>query len=197
MKERGFTLVELLVALFIFGILAASGVALLSFSVRAQASADGKLDEVASLRRVGALMTGDLGQAVPRIGRDALGARVAAFQGQSGSDGGAPLMTFTRAGLSNGADAPRSSLQRVEYRLAEGRLERIAYAMLDGSEARPPAVLLEGVSAVRMLYRKDGDWLDRWAETRADALPRAVDMVVTLDGTEVRQVFVVGSAYRQ
>lgn len=190
--ENGFTLVELMIALLIFGMLAGAGVALLSFSVNAQAASKARLDDIAAVRRLGAAMGGDLAQAVPRTTRSTIGDRIPAFQGTGGA-GAQPLMSFIRAGWSNSAGAARSNLQKVEYRLTEGRLERVAYLMLDGGEAQPAAALFEGVASVRMRYRKDGEWLDAWAESRPDALPRAVEMVITREGGDiVRQVFVVG-----
>jgi general secretion pathway protein J len=65
-RNDGFTLVELLVALTIFAMLAATGVTLLSFSVRTQEAAGERLDRLAEIRRAGALLTSDLAQAAPR-----------------------------------------------------------------------------------------------------------------------------------
>jgi general secretion pathway protein J len=195
--EHGFTLVELMVSLLIFGILAAGGVMLLSFSVNAQASVKERLDDLAAIRRLGAALTGDLAQAVPRTTRGASGDRMPAFQGVAGGGQGM-LMTFVRAGWSNAAGAPRASLQKVEYRLVDGRLERVAYPMLDGAEPQAGAVVLEGVRSIRMRYRKDGEWLDGWAESQPELLPGAVEMVTDRgDGAPIRQVFVTGSGYRQ
>jgi general secretion pathway protein J len=195
--EHGFTLVELMVSLLIFGILAAGGVMLLSFSVGAQASAKTRLDDIATIRRLGSALTGDLAQAVPRTTRSLSGDRAPAFRGTSGS-GAEPLMAFVRAGWSNGAGASRPSLQKVEYRLDADRLERVAYPMLDGGEAQAGAVVLEGVRSIRMRYRKDGEWLDAWAESQPELLPSAVEMVIDRgDGAPIRQVFVAGSGYRQ
>jgi len=190
--EHGFTLVELMIALLIFGMLAAGGVALLSFSVQAQASARERLDDVAAIRRLGAMLTADLAQAVPRTTRSATGDRIPAFQGGTG-DAALPLLAFTRAGWSNGAGAPRPTLQKVEYRLVDGRLERVAFAMLDGGEARAAATLFEGVRSVRMRYRGEGDWTAQWATPRPDSLPRAVEMIVEREGEPgIRQAFLVG-----
>lgn len=193
--QEGFTLVELMVSLLIFGILSAAGVALLSFSVRAQAAAKERLDDMAQVRRLGAVMTSDLAQVVPRISRNALGDRIGAFQGGIGEDG-APLLGFVRSGWSNGAKAPRPSLQKVEYRLVDDRLERVAYSMLDGGEAQAGAVLFDGVESARLRYRFENEWRDAWDPTRPDVLPRAIEFVIKpAQRADIRQVFVVGSGY--
>lgn len=193
--ENGFTLVELMVSLLIFGMLSAAGVALLSFSVRAQDAAGERLADMAEIRRLGAALTGDLAQAIPRTTRNALGDRIPAFQA-SGSGGDAPLIAFVRSGWSNSTGAARSTLQKVEYRLVEGRLERTAYAMPDGGDAQPPAALFRGVETLKIRFRVDGEWRDSWDATRPEALPRVVELVLKpVGGAEIRQLFLVGSGY--
>lgn len=49
--EHGFTLVEVMISLLIFGLLAAAGVALLSFSVRAQGLTGARLEAVSARNR--------------------------------------------------------------------------------------------------------------------------------------------------
>ena len=195
--EHGFTLVELLVSLLIFGLLASAGVALLSFSVRAQGSAQRKLDGIAEVRRLSSALTSDLAQAVPRLTRGDNGDRLPAFQATNGA-GAPPFLTLIRTGWSNSGNAPRSSLQKVEYRLSDGRIERIAYAMPDGGAPQPAAALIRDVGAVKLRFRVDNDWSDQWAPTRTDAMPRAVELITTpTNGPEIRQLFLVGSGYRQ
>src|SRR6185295_20001117 len=92
--KRGFTLVEMLIALTIFGMLTAAGVALLTLTVRTQATSERLLDEVGELRRAGALLTADLGQAAPRISRDGDGRARPAFIGAAGD--GELLMALVR-----------------------------------------------------------------------------------------------------
>ncbi|RJF92935.1 type II secretion system minor pseudopilin GspJ [Sphingomonas cavernae] len=193
--EHGFTLVELMVSLLIFGILSAAGVALLTFSVRAQDAAKERLADMAEIRRFGAVLTGDLAQAAPRMPRDARGDRTPAFQASPpGTE--APLLTFVRSGWSNGAGAARASLQRVEYRFENGNLLRIGYAMLDGGEELPAAVIFSDVEAVRVRFRVDNEWRDAWDATQPEAMPDAVELVVKpVDGAEIRQLFLVGSSY--
>lgn len=193
-REQGFTLVELLVALLIFGMIAAAGVALLSFSVRAQDMADARLDDVAAMRRAGALLTGDLAQAAPRIVRDEAGAVQPAFVGGTGAEGDIAL-ALVRRGWDNPEGAGRPSLQKVGYRLTGDRLERIAYRYLDGAAPMEPVTVLEGVETLSLRYRDpEGEWRERWDPTQITDLPRAVEMVVDVrDGGPVRQLFLVGA----
>ena len=193
-REQGFTLVELLVALLIFGMIAAAGVALLSFSVRAQDMAAARLDDVAAMRRAGALLTGDLALAAPRIVRDEAGAVKPAFVGGTGAEGDIAL-ALVRRGWDNPEGAGRPSLQKVEYRLTGDRLERIAYRHLDGAAPMEPVTLLEGVEALSLRYRdSEGEWRERWDPTQITQLPRAVEMIVDVrDGGQVRQLFLVGA----
>ncbi len=191
--EHGFTLVELVVALFVFGLLASAGVALLGFSVRAQAAAGERLDEIAAIRRVSAIMTADLAQATPRISRSPSGAAQVAFFGSPGGNRDLAL-AFVRRGWENASAAPRASLQKVQYRLVEDRLERRAAPMVDGAEMGPPATIIRGVKSLALRYRIGGEWRPRWDATRPDALPRAVEVVIDVDGIgPVRQVFQTGT----
>lgn len=192
-REQGFTLVELVVSLFVFALLASAGVALLGFSVKAQGAAGERLDEVAAVRRVSALMTADLAQATPRVSRNASGATDVAFFGSAGGSRELAL-AFIRRGWENPEEMPRASLQKVQYRLVDDRLERRVAPMLDGAEPGPPATVIRGVKSLALRYRIAGEWRDRWDVTRADALPRAVEMVLDIEGIgPVRQVFLTGT----
>ena len=138
---NGFTLVEMLIALAIFGMLTAAGVALLTLTVRTQETSERLLGELGEVRRTGALLTADLAQAAPRIHRDRDGRPQPAF---AGGDGDEPmLLAFVRRGWDDGER--RAALQRVEYRLRDGRLERLRFAAVDGGGAAVAMPLLDGV----------------------------------------------------
>ncbi|MGA9580564.1 MAG: type II secretion system minor pseudopilin GspJ [Allosphingosinicella sp.] len=195
-RQEGFTLAELLVSLFIFGLLSAAGVALLSFSVRAQEVAEARLDDLADFRRAGALLAGDLAQAAPRMARDSTGTSRPAFDGLGGEQGGV-VLAFVRRGWENLDDTPRASLQRVEYRLEGGRLERRVYPRLDGAEALPATTVVDDVRRIRLRYRDlEGAWRERWDPTKATELPRAVELVMDSEGSgTTRQLFQTGTMF--
>ncbi|MBD8639246.1 type II secretion system minor pseudopilin GspJ [Sphingomonas sp. CFBP 13733] len=193
--EHGFTLVEVMVSLLIFGMIAAAGVAILSFSVKAQSATGTKLDDLGALTRTMSILSADLGQAALRGTRDESGAPVPAFVGESGSDV-APMLRLVRGGWTNIDGAARSSTQKVAYRVADGALQRIAYPMVDGAPPLPPAVLLPNVRQVRLRYRLGGAWSDRWDGVQGVPLPEAMELSVQrTDGLVYRQLFLVGSGY--
>ena len=190
--EQGFTLIEMLIALVIFGMITAAGVTLLTLTVRTQEASERVLDKVGALRRTDALLNADLAQAAPRIRRDGDGRPLPAFTGGNGSE--ALLFAFVRRGWEDETTF-RSSLQRVEYRLRDGRLERWRYDAVDGA-GRPVAMpLLERVRRVQLRYRdRDGAWRDRWDPTEPARLPTAIELVSVSEGQgQVRQLFLVGS----
>jgi len=191
--ENGFTLIEMMISLVIFGMITAAGVTLLTLTVRTQESADRIVENLSAVRRTGALLNADLAQTAPRIHRNGDGQPVAAFIGGNGSE--ALLMAFVRRGWED-ESAFRSSLQRVEYRLRDGRLERWRYDAVDGAGHAVAMPLLEGIRRVQLRYRdRDGSWRDRWDPTDPARLPVAVELVSDSEGQGVvRQLFLVGNA---
>ena len=180
--EHGFTLIELLVALMIFAMLAGAGVLLLGNSVSAQAQVKARLDDMAAVQRAGGALSADLGQAVPRITRTEAGTLAPAFWAHDGGEG-TPVMQFVRGGWDNLGDMPRPSLQKVEYWVRQGRLERRTYAQLDGAAGDDPAALLNNVESVALRFRDaQGKWREDWTPTQPDLMPRAVEMIVTRTG---------------
>ncbi len=194
-SESGFTLVEVMVSLLIFAMLAAAGVAILSFSVRAQSITGGKLDDDSAVARTLSIMAADFAQAQQRPTRDETGTPHPAFVGE-GNSAAAPMLLLVRSGWLNLDDAPRSTLQKVEYRVADGVLQRIAYPMPDGAPPLPPTALMSHVRAATIRYRVNGAWSDRWDGTQGAVLPQALDLQLARDdGTMLRQMFMVGTGY--
>ena len=191
--KNGFTLIEMMVALLIFSILATAGVALLSFSVRAQAASGAKLDDLAALQRTLSILSADLAQASARPVRDEAGTMLPAFVGEGG--GGQPLLRLVRGGWTNLDAQPRAGAQKVAYQLVGGTLQRLAYIRLDGAPPLPAAALLTRVDGVTLRFRHRGAWSDRWDGAGGVPLPQALEVKLQRAGVEYRQLFLVGTGY--
>ncbi len=190
-SQAGFTLVEVMIALMIFGMIAAAGVALLAFSVRAQGATDAALDDNAALNRLVAIMTADLAQAQDRPTRDVAGTRFPAFSGDRNAQ---PMLRLVRGGWANPDQAPRATVQKVEYRLTGQGIERLAYPALDGAAPLPPALLVDDVQEVRLRFRYAGAWSDTWQGDQRAALPQAMELtLVRAGGRSYRLLFLVGT----
>lgn len=188
--DNGFTLVEVMVALLIFSLLATAAVAILSLSVRAQAVTGQKLDAVSAVSRTTAILSADLAQAVDRPTRDEGGGQTPAMVA------GPDAMRLVRGGWSNLDQAQRPSLQKVAYRLNGDVLERIAWPLLDGAALMEPAALMDHVRELHLRYRFNGAWLDQWQGQPGVALPQAAEVtIVRDDGMIFRQLFLVGTGY--
>lgn len=198
MRSRaGFTLVEMLVALTVFALLAGAGVGVMGYAVQSQDAVRLNADRLGDFQRTRGLLKADLSQAALRRTRGADG-RLATrtFHGTL-LEPGSPLMAFTRHGWDNPDAAARASLQYVEYRLVDGRLERRARPALDGAPLGEPQVLIEGVSDLAIAFRYRGQWIETWAAAPIDSLPEAVRLEMTVEGLgRVSQVFLAPGAGR-
>lgn len=171
MRESGFTLVEMLVALAVFAVIAGAGLGLLRASVDTQSAVDRRLADVRELGRLQALLAGDLGQAVARPAQPGSAGR-GPFAGETGR------MAFTRTGWTNLDGSPRSELQRLEWRLDSRRLVRRAMA-----DRAVDAVFAKDLQFASIRYRRDdGRWASAFASTPVEPLPAAVELSFARSG---------------
>ena len=184
MKRNGFTLVEMLVSLGIFALLAAAGVGVLRSSIDVQSSVDGRLTALSGIARLNALLSSDLGQAVDRPSRAPSGQRPA-FVGDRNS------MQFVSGGRPNLDGDARSDLQRIEWRSENGTFNRIGFSSLDGSDEGLTSSLVRDVRRATFRYRLlDGSWSSAFTSTKQQMLPAAVELtMVTTADTPVVMVF--------
>lgn len=191
--RRGFTLVEVMISLLIFAMLAGAGAAVLGVTIDNRFSIKAAGERVGDLQRLRGLLRADLGQATARRSRGPTGRPTP--QPIAGATGpGEPILVLNRAGWSNPGEQTRPSLQRVEYRLVEDRLERRVSGHLDGSRPGPPQVLYRGVKDIIVLFVRDGEAAPAFISSIDRPLPDAVRIAMTLDGYgRVEQSFLVGS----
>ncbi len=155
---RGFTLLELLVALAIFGLVAVMAYGGLGTVLEQRAHTDASAQRLAALQKTYVVMQRDIEQAVARAIRDEYGDQQAPLAA-------APVFQLTRGGWSNPAGRPRSSLQRVGYDLEEQQLVRYAWPVLDRSQDSQPLLqaLADNIVSMQVRYLDAAsNWQDSW-----------------------------------
>ncbi len=180
-SQRGFTLLELLVALAIFAVLGVAAYAGLDAVLGAKDRIEAKSDQLGRLQMLFVLMGRDIEQAADRGVRDNFGDPLPPMFGND------TAFEFTRAGWRNPAGLKRSELQRVSYGLSDEALTRASWDVLDRAQDSEPrrARLLDDVSALEIRYLDGaGEWRSEWpaAGSSGTQLPRAVE--VTLEVKE-------------
>ena len=190
--RRGFTLVEAMTALMLFALIATAGTAVLATSIDNRFSVQAASERTAALQRTRGLLRADLGQATTRRTRDRNGEPgPLALTGATRPDD--PVLTLTRAGWSNAGDTRRSSMQRVEYRLVDGALERRVSRFLDGSRPGPPQRLLTGVTDLTVSFVQDGRETATPVPDPTGRPPDAVRLTLTLEGYgPMTHLFLIG-----
>lgn len=171
--QQGFTLVEMLVALFIFAVLAGAGVGLLRSSVDTQQAVDRALADLGGAARLRMLLGNDLAQAVARPLPGAPGG----FLGE----GAAMVLVRTAEPVEPRPGDP--GLQALRWSLSGGRLVRTMLRS-DGTELAAPATLIGDVTQFSFRYRAaSGEWRQDWTAAAGEPpLPALIELRLTRHG---------------
>ena len=188
-RAAGFTLVELLVALAIFAILA--GFAYRSLNTMLEAR--GALEDESRKWRDIAIFVGRIERDLSAVldGRVAIGASgtplmpLSSLVESTSSDEGLALSRSGSPLQTNALAAP----QRVAYRLRDGTVERLMWSGIDAAPRDEATVVPVFKNATALAFRfldSQGEWRPTWGlpGSAQKSLPAAVEMTLTLASGE-------------
>jgi general secretion pathway protein J len=187
-RRRGFTLLEVLIAVAIVAVIALLGYRALAALSDAETRLAAEATRWRTLDLFFARLEGDMRQAVPRSARSGA-VREAPWVGvitDSGGDGGDSALAFSRAGPEFNIE-PGSAGQRLGYRLSNGAIEVLYWPSYDRPQDAQATsyALLADVAHFRLTYLAgDNAWVDRWPVAGDADLPRAVRVQLTLSSGE-------------
>jgi len=196
--QKGFTLIEVFVALTVFGVLAMLAYMSLGQTLSNADMLNERMDRLQSIQRTISYLSSELLQTVPRPVRVELGnAPLPALQSSFGSEF---ALQLTHGGWPNSSGVPRSTMQRTAYRIEEGELIRYHWNVLDRTVNNTPltTVMLDEVESLNFRFLQATDeWIEQWPPISTQSapnsgLPRAVEVVLTLaDEGEISRVIEV------
>jgi general secretion pathway protein J len=194
--QKAFTLIEVLVAFAIFGILAAFAYGALSQTLLSAEILGERMDRLQAIQKSVRYLSHDFLQLAPRPVRQELGD---SFEPALLTDFSSEFaLELTHGGWSNPVALPRGTLQRSAYRLEDDELVRYYWTVLDRTLSNEAigVTILDGVESLLFRYLLDsGDWIEQWPPPTLPGplglrqRPRAVEIVLTLqDEGEIRRI---------
>jgi general secretion pathway protein J len=201
--SRGFTLIELMVAVFITAILLSMGYGAVNQALSDREALNARQERLLAVQTAMRLLTQDFTQLTPRPVRQPIGdGWLPAIIGAPGTDS---IVTLTRAGWANPAGIQRPALQRVTYILENGALRREHWPVLDATLTTTTLrrELLDKVKSMTLRYMDNSfQWRDQWpqqalagdATSNLRMRPIAVEVTLELEdfGKLVRVIEVAG-----
>lgn len=186
-KLSGFTLLELLVTLAIFGLLSVLAYGSLDVVLKGQQATNEHASRLAQLQKTFLWLERDVEQTVNRSIRDEYGEKQLAMKG---AEAGQYQLELTRAGWRNPTGRTRSNLQRVAYSVKDEKLIRSYWNVLDRAQDSQPqeTELLDGVLRMELRFltfqaNNQKEWTDSWPSNSlgvqsTEDPPRAVEVTL-------------------
>jgi general secretion pathway protein J len=187
---RGFTLIEVLVSVFLLSVLSAFAYETLNYVRRSREVTTVAFERMRAIELAVHTLVSDFEQLAPRPVRDLLGQ--ASLPALLADPRTTNLVTLTRGGWPNPAGLPRGTLQRVTYRIDNGTLLREYQTVLDATLANAPVKreILSDVVRVGIRYMDSSRvWQEQWPPLASGPQgptvpltmrPMAVEIVVEL-----------------
>ncbi|OGT38531.1 MAG: type II secretion system protein GspJ [Gammaproteobacteria bacterium RIFCSPHIGHO2_12_FULL_37_14] len=190
-KISGFTLLEILVALFIFTILSLLLAGGLHSVIQAQSITSQSAERLHQLQVTLLLMSRDIEQAINRPIIVSSGRNEKAFIGTY------RMFSFTHVGLANPENIVRSSMQHTQYRFDQGALWRTTWPVVDQApQSRAHSRQLLAATHVSFQYLdKQGHFYNHWpkeVDSIREPLPKAIRIYFKLPSWgEMSQLYVI------
>jgi general secretion pathway protein J len=165
MRRSGFTLIEVVVAIFVAAVMFAMGYSALSQAMVERDSLNTKQTRINEIQKGMRIVAQDFAQIAARPARDTQGnGELQAAIGANSKDN--TLVTFSRNGWSNPAGLQRPAEERVRYRFVDGSLIREHWLSVDpalNAEPRERVVLTHVKSVeIRFLDPVTRNWRTDW-----------------------------------
>ncbi len=184
--QRGFTLIEILIAMAIFTLIGLASTALLTTVIDSNELSEERFAKLQTLQRAMITIERDIQQAVPRAARVNGESRTVVMAGGEVDGSDDDGIGFVRQGWHNPQFMlPRSTLQYVAYRLRDNKLERLYSNYVDNVIGFEPKVrvLLSDIESFKVEFiptassatSNDNDDELEWSESyQGEALPLAI-----------------------
>jgi general secretion pathway protein J len=199
-NSSGFTLIEMMIAIFIFSVVATLSYSGLNYILKGQSYLQTSSNQLKDLQLSFRYFEKDINQMINRSVRNQYGDLQPSFVGDEDK-----AFRFTHAGWRNPANLVRSKMQRVSYELDEKILKRYTWGQLDGAIAEQffETDLLEGVESIKLRYLDQEDqWQTTWPPLNSDStepalgtvqqfdIPRALELTIKVENMdEIRRLF--------
>ena len=195
---RGFTLVEVLIAIAIFAILSVMAYGGLDTVIKNREHTEQELDRLKQLQMTMVKLQRDIEQTIARDGTDELGG---VLYKMASSPDTSIVIELTRNGWSNFAKLKRSHLQRVAYKFEDNNLVRMSWPFVDRAQDSQAleTILIDNLDEVSVRFFDNNEWIDDWPrpETLASSstevgLPAAVEVTLKMhDWGDIIRIFKV------
>jgi general secretion pathway protein J len=186
-RVRGFTLVELLVAMAIVAIIGVMALAGLSEAINQQTIARERAARWQKIQFAMRVVVQDIAQLQPRATREEFGEQ---YQPALLASPNAQFaLEFSRGGWANPGGFPRGTVLRVAYNFEDDKLVRFHWPVMDRTLSTPPVrtELLDGVENVEVRFLDSAgeyhlDWppLQMSGQQRLVMRPRAIEFAIEL-----------------